>query len=670
MRRLFWSLSIVAMTATPLAAQDFDPAAALRGFLTDKDRLGADTATIGAVTADGDTLTANDVALRWAGSFTAPDGKAVTLAATMDIPSLSVTGLAESDDGGHTAAAIAVPSARLEFTATGADVPVRYTVNVDNYAMKDASWGAFPTVAADADHPVSRFAPLVDWAISQSYENASVDEIALDTLIDKDTQKLSYGPVSIGPVANGRIETLEYPPFEVRQQAELPTPEGEAEMVDILIQYGKIFAEGIDMQPLAQLLTGNGDATGPMPVVARQTLGETTATIGDKATIVFGGIDLQDATVDPTRGPLLEKLDPIVINALAKTEPDPLVLAGLFIDAYGAFGVGHYSFDNIAVTSPDFSGKLASFAVDGVDSSGLKRFAIEGGTVEGSNGTGNLDLVELRDLAFPPREAVLERVRNAMAGLSFGPADLASLPKLGGFTIKGFRAVPAPARGAPPIALDLADLSLTEYVGPVPRKVTFAMRGLELPLAFVQHQMAQMILAGLGVNPVKADASLSLSYVEEDQSFALDESVSIEKVGEVTAEAALTGIPPEFFQNPLQGQYAMESAALQGFSFDFTDGGIVSFVVGMMSEQAGVSAAEFAEGIASQIAMMVAIKTGDQQLAQELAETLRAFLDDPKSLFVRAAPESPVEISEIMKAAQQAPKTIPDILNLSITANQ
>ena len=118
---------------------------------------------------------------------------------------------------------IAAPAATFEVTIEGAPTPVRYTTTVTDFSMTDATWGAFPAIAPDPEHPVSRFAPLVDWTVSQSYQNTTVGNVALEMVVDTDAQNLACGPVSVGPVANGRIERIEYPPFTVRQSGEMPT---------------------------------------------------------------------------------------------------------------------------------------------------------------------------------------------------------------------------------------------------------------------------------------------------------------------------------------------------------------------------------------------------------------------------------------------------------------
>ncbi|GAB5376585.1 MAG: hypothetical protein AcusKO_30470 [Acuticoccus sp.] len=668
MRRFLLSVSILTVAVPAASAQSFDAATALKGFLTDTATLGADTATVGSVTTDGDTVTASDVALKWVNTFTAED-KTVTIAASMTMPSVAVSGLTPASGGGHSVGEIAAPAATFEVTVEGAPSPVRYTATVTNFTLTDATWGAFPTIAPDPEHPVSRFAPLVDWTVLQSYKNTTVENVALEMVVDTDVQNLAYGPVSVGPVENGRIERVEYPPFTVRQSGEMPTDDGGTEQVEVVINYGRFVAEKVDFQPFAQFLTGSGSATGPTPLMASQTLGTTTVEVEDKFKLTLGSVDVEDITVDPTRGPLLAKLDPVIKDLIAKVEPQPLVLARLALDAYGALGIGRYVFDDMSAEGPDFNGKLASIGVEGIDANGMKRFAIEGGSVESAEGSGALELFEIRDVAFPDRAAILARVESAMAGVPFGPADLKTLPKLGGLSLKGLSALPTGLPGDG-VKLGLFDISMSDFVASIPRALSVDISGLEVPLELVQEPMAQAVLGSLGANPVKADAAVALTYNAADSTFTLDKDVAIDKVGKLTADAALSGIPAVIFENPMRAQEAIATAAINGLTVDFDDEGITAFVVGMMAQEAGISAGDFVNAISQQIGMQVAMLTRDNNLGGQLAETARTFLSDPQRLLVQASPSAPVSVAQLLGAAAAAPQMIPQILNLTITANQ
>jgi hypothetical protein len=57
------------------------------------------------------------------------------------------------------------------------------------------------------------------------------------------------------------------------------------------------------------------------------------------------------------------------------------------------------------------------------------------------------------------------------------------------------------------------------------------------------------------------------------------------------------------------------------------------------------------------------------EFAQKITEAVSAYLDNPKSLTVKAAPPAAVPFAQIMAAGMSAPQTIPQVLGVTVTAN-
>lgn len=669
MRVVYLSLSCLALASPAALAQNaasgFDPASAIQGFLTDEALLGASSATIGSLSQDGDTVTVDNVQMRWSATIAAQD-ESVTVNVTADIPSLSVRGLAATDNG-HSVEALQIPSANVSIEVEGAPEKIGYELTVTNYVMEGAEWLPFPVIEADPDKPVSRFGPLVDWAVSQSYERSGVDKVSGSFEADGEKQEFSYGPAFFGPVESGRLASLEYGPFSVKQSGEMPTAEGDTKPIEISIDYGKVSAKDVDLNPVAQFLTGNGSATGLTPIMSSMTMDGFSIGAETEFTMSMGSLEADDLGIDPTRGPLLAKLDPIVAAGLAGTPPSPPELISLMLDMYGAYGIGRYEMSDMSVTGLDFSASVATMITQGLNSSGLERFAIEGVSVDGEQGKGALESFEIRNITFPEREAFMGFVMNQLIGVPFTPADLAAIPTLGGISVKGLQ---SESPMSPTVQVDLFDLSLSGFVNAIPTSIAVTLEGLQLPLALVEQPMAQMVLGAVGADPVKADLSLTLGFDEGTGTFSLDNDTAVGNVGALTAEASLSGIPAVVLQNPMRANEAIATATINGIEIRFDDQGITPFVVGMMAEQAGISAAEFAQGMAQQVQLQIAMMTGDTALAEQLANTVSAYLTDPQSLLISARPANPVPIAQIIGAAMAAPQQIPQLLNLTISANQ
>ena len=669
MRLTLLALPCVLMASTGAYAQNapFDAAAAIKSFLTDTANFGAESATVGSVATSGATVTAEDVAIEWKTTIEVPDSTLV-IDASLTIPTLTVEGLVATGEG-HSVEALVVPKGTLSIKASGGQEPLDYTLEVTDYTLTAGAWGPWPQIAADPSKPVSRFGPLIDWEVNQSYQQRGVGGVSGTFTVGDDTQQLEYGAGSVGPYENGRYEALEFGPISMSQDVETLSATGEPQTITLDFDYGKIAASGIDLRPLAQLLTGTGDATGPTTMLGHLEFAGLTAKGSDGISISSGPIVSEDATVDPTRGPLLAKLDPIVASAIAGEEPNPQDLMGLALDYYGAFGQRSTILKDLAMSGPDFDFKLGTSVLEDLSAAGLGRFSLDGLSLESPQAGFSLGGFEVSGVTFPAREVVVELLMRAIAGTPPSPDNLAALPTLGGLSIRNLFARSGP-EGSPAVQLGRFDLGLGDYINGIPTRVGMTLEDLSLPVDFIRDPMTVMMLQSVGADPVRADGTLTLEWNEEGGDVTLDEDLHVESVGRLATSAALSGIPRVVFENPARANEAIATAAVNGLTIRFDDGGMTPFLIGMMSEQAGISAEDFAKGISQQVGMQVGSITGSTELANEISSTLEAYLTDPGNLTITAAPPAAVPLAQIIGAAMAAPQQIQQLLNISISANQ
>ncbi|MEM7694404.1 MAG: hypothetical protein AAF318_08130 [Pseudomonadota bacterium] len=654
------------LIATPgvASAQSFDAAAAIEGFLTDTALLGADSATVGNVTTDGDTVTATDVSMTWSVSFEA-EGDEVTLNASASIPSMTVTGLAPTADG-HRADAIQLPSLKAQMQLDGAPDEFSYSFDITDYTFDNASWSTVPQIVANPAAPISRFGPLLDWSISQSYDRVGIGSLSAVINTDGDVQNVSYGATSFGPVRDGTVANLEYPAFSATQSL----PDGRGVSRPVTFNYGAITARNIDAKPLVQLFTGTGDATGPVNVTESIDMAGFSITGADDMTMSMGPMEMQGFTIDPTRGPLLQRFDSIIIAALSGREPTPQEVIPLILDVYAAYGIGRYAFSDISFAGEGVSGSLAEFAIDGFNANGLERFGITGFDMSTPDGTGSLGSFAITGITFPEREAAMNATMASMLGAPFSLDMLAAFPTVGGLSIEGLNVDSEDASSGGPLALGRFAVELGGYISAFPTQLSIALEGLNMPAELLDDPQATAIVSALGANPIQADGAVNLAWSEATGDVTLTKDVSVRSVGALTARAALAGIPRFIFENPARAQEALATAAIGGVEVKFNDEGVTPFLLGMMAQQSGVDANQLAAGLAQQVAFQVSALTGDQNLGQTLSNTLTTYLGDPQSLTIAADPGAPVPVAQILGAAMTAPAQIFSILNLTVVANQ
>ncbi|RUM05604.1 hypothetical protein [Rhizobium chutanense] len=128
--------------------------------------------------------------------------------------------------------------------------------------------------------------------------------------------------------------------------------------------------------------------------------------------------------------------------------------------------------------------------------------------------------------------------------------------------------------------------------------------------------------------------------------------------------------------NKEQSQQALGLAMLglmQQLSFEaaqvrFEDASITKRALDYAGSQQNMSGKQMADSLKAMTPIMLA-QLNIPELQNAVSAAVNTFLDDPKSLTVKAAPEKPVPFPTIVGAAMGAPNTLPQVLGVKISAN-
>ncbi|NKM53160.1 hypothetical protein GFL21_01245 [Rhizobium anhuiense] len=128
--------------------------------------------------------------------------------------------------------------------------------------------------------------------------------------------------------------------------------------------------------------------------------------------------------------------------------------------------------------------------------------------------------------------------------------------------------------------------------------------------------------------------------------------------------------------NKEQSQQALGLAMLglmQQLSFEaaqvrFEDASITKRALDYAGSQQNMSGKQMADSLKAMTPIMLA-QLNIPELQNAVSAAVNTFLDDPKSLTVKAAPEKPVPFPTIVGAAMGAPNTLPQVLGVKVTAN-
>lgn len=113
----------------------------------------------------------------------------------------------------------------------------------------------------------------------------------------------------------------------------------------------------------------------------------------------------------------------------------------------------------------------------------------------------------------------------------------------------------------------------------------------------------------------------------------------------------------------------LQQLSFNGASIRFDDASITKRLLDYFGKQQGVTGEQFAQSLKGMVPIMMA-QLKVPELQNQVSAAVSKFLDDPKNIELKAAPPSPVAAPMIMGAAMGAPQTLPQVLGVSVTANQ
>ena len=114
----------------------------------------------------------------------------------------------------------------------------------------------------------------------------------------------------------------------------------------------------------------------------------------------------------------------------------------------------------------------------------------------------------------------------------------------------------------------------------------------------------------------------------------------------------------------------MQQLTFHGATIRFDDDSLTGKVLDYVARQQGAKPAD----IVNQAKAMLPFADGAAQqsraASKQVTEAVGTYLDEPKSLEIRAAPASPLPFAVIAAGAMAAPKDLPKTLGVTVTANQ
>ncbi|WEK48666.1 MAG: hypothetical protein P0Y66_12635 [Candidatus Kaistia colombiensis] len=252
------------------------------------------------------------------------------------------------------------------------------------------------------------------------------------------------------------------------------------------------------------------------------------------------------------------------------------------------------------------------------------------------------------------------------------PTEINSKAKITPFSNMEISAINVASAEAPaPITVDSVNVTLGDIIEGAPNDGQLRITGVNVPGEVLKSdEQTKDWVEQLGYDKLNFDVGIDGAYDNSKQTFTF-RSISLDgkDVGKLVITGTFGGLPREKLQDPEKLSELAATATVDNAKIRFDNAGIVGRIIEMQAKAMGATSDQFVEQISGALPLLLSV-VGNQGFQDRIATAATAFLKDPKSLTITAAPGNPVPIMQIFGAASTAPQTLPDVLAVDIQANQ
>ncbi|WLS08986.1 hypothetical protein Q9314_04220 [Shinella sumterensis] len=214
---------------------------------------------------------------------------------------------------------------------------------------------------------------------------------------------------------------------------------------------------------------------------------------------------------------------------------------------------------------------------------------------------------------------------------------------------------------------------------------------LKADLTSVEDPKAKDTLNKLGIQSLEGEVSMAGNWELASGKLAVDEyAFDFKDIGRLNLQLAFSGYTLDFIKNMQEALKAAEAnpnkeeanaamgMAMMGLvqqltfnnaTISFEDASITKKLLDYAGSEQGVTGDQMAQSLKGLVPIMIA-QLNMPDLQNQISAAVNTYLDDPKSIKISAEPKEPVPFPMIMGAAMGAPQTIPQVLGVTVTANE
>jgi hypothetical protein len=312
--------------------------------------------------------------------------------------------------------------------------------------------------------------------------------------------------------------------------------------------------------------------------------------------------------------------------------------------------------------------------------------------VEETRGGGyTIETISFQDIDVTEKEATVSAKDIALNGVSIpGTVEPGTLDSLMMYESATAGPVSVTAKGKEVFSMSGMEANLTRMDADAGLEFDATLSDLKADLTTVEDPKAKDALAKLGIQTLEGKVNMSGSWELASGKLAVDEyAFDFNDIGRLDIALEFSGYTLEFLKgiqdavkaaeanpnkeeaNAAMGMSMMglvQQLTFNSASISFTDASITKKLLDYAGGEQGVTGDQLAQSLKGLVPIMIA-QLNMPDLQNQISAAVNTYLDDPKSLTISAEPENPVPFPMIMGAAMGAPQTIPQVLGVTVTAN-
>ncbi|MXN51821.1 hypothetical protein GR158_11885 [Shinella sp. AETb1-6] len=332
----------------------------------------------------------------------------------------------------------------------------------------------------------------------------------------------------------------------------------------------------------------------------------------------------------------------------------------------------------LKATGTDTPIKLGTVTMEGVEEDGDGGYTIETIGFEDVNVTEAESTVSAKDLAL----------NGVVVPGKIVPGTLESLLM---YESASAGPISVTAKGKEVFSLSGMETNITRMDNDAGLEFDAKLSDLKADLTSVEDPKAKDTLNKLGIQTLEGEVSMAGNWELASGKLAVDEyAFDFKDIGRLNLQLAFSGYTLDFIKNMQEALKAAEAnpnkeeanaamgMAMMGLvqqltfnnaTISFEDASITKKLLDYAGSEQGVTGDQMAQSLKGLVPIMIA-QLNMPDLQNQISAAVNTYLDDPKSIKISAEPKEPVPFPMIMGAAMGAPQTIPQVLGVTVTANE